>query len=192
VSNRPIIMSTPKNPARNAGKKPEPAKSKGPKPLNVREERFAENIAAAMKGGPAAKKAGYKGTPDSLNTMASRLLRKVEVAERIAQLRAKTSTKLEFSRENLANHLFAAATTPVSDIHPGSPLSEEYTIDSNGKTRIKGMSKVGSARLLCEMMGWKEPEQLVVETGPKTLEALEERAKNVVSALDRRMRKPTA
>jgi hypothetical protein len=47
------------------------------------------------------------------------------------------------------------------------------------------MGKTDAARLLCDMMGWKEPEQHVVETGPKTLEAVRERAKAMGSPLSR-------
>ncbi len=173
----------------NSRKSPEKATVAGNKPLSVREERFCENIALGMKGGPAAKKAGYKGAAASLNVTASRLLRKANVIARIAEMRAKTSEKLEFSRETLAKHLFAAATTPVSEIDENSPLSQEVTTDKDGKRKVRGMGKTEAARLLCDMMGWKEPEQMVVETGPKTLQAVKERAKTMVSALDRVIRK---
>ena len=52
-------MNPPKNPARNAGKKPEPAKSKWPKPLNIRQERFAEFVARGMPDSQAYIEAGY-------------------------------------------------------------------------------------------------------------------------------------
>lgn len=216
MSNRPILMNPPKNPARNAGKKPEPAKSKGPKPLNIRQERFAEFVARGMPDSQAYIEAGYTKSRKNAEANAWRVKENDGVKVRVAEIRAKDSLREEFTREDLVRHLVAVITTPISRIDKDSPLVQEMTEDVIGggnrgtlkrgkaasgnevieetivRRKFKVMGKLESARLLCEIKGWKEPEQLVVETGPKTLEALEERAKNVVSALDRRMRKPSS
>lgn len=183
--------------------------TKPQKPLNIREERFCENMAKAMTKAKAAKDAGYNGGTVTLCVTACRLIKKDSVAQRIAELKAKNSAKFEMKREDLARHLWAAATTPIGEIDETSPLSVEVTTDfiaggargklkrgkaSSGneeveptvmRKKVKMQDKLGSARLLCEMMGWKEPEQMVIETGPKTLDAVRERARAMASAMSR-------
>ena len=43
---------------------------------------------------------------------------------------------------------------------------------------LKHLGESEAARLLCEMMGWKEPEKITVDAGPNTLDAIRERAAN--------------
>jgi hypothetical protein len=131
------------------------------------------------------------------------------VSQRIKELCKKTEEKSEFRRDDLVRLLASALQTPVGEIDETSPLAQEMTEDLVGggrrgqlrrgdapsgneevspvviRRRVKSIGKIEAARLLAEIMGWKSPEQLVVETGPKTLDAISERAASVASALDR-------
>lgn len=156
---------------------------------NARHEIFAQLIASGKMATPAYKKAGYVAKGHGAEAAASRLMSNVEVSSRIASLRRKTEARLELRREKLAELLWMAAFTPVSEIEGGSPLAQELTTttDKEGSIthRIKCMGKVESARLLCDMMGWKEPEKLVHEEGPQMIASARERAKRISSPLNR-------
>jgi len=107
------------------------------------------------------------------------------VSEHIEELKRKTREALKLNREDLARHLLAAATTPAGQIGQDHPACEEVTLDEDGKVRIKIQGKNAAARLLCEMMGWKEPERHVVDAGPNTLEMVRLRAKQMASPFRR-------
>lgn len=169
------------------------------KELNVRQEQFAQLVANGLSATQAYIQAGYKVSEKVAGTNGSRLLENAGVMARIKGLREKAAAKSEFKREHLAAQLIAGITTPVSQVDENSPLAQEMTRTvvtiGTGKnqrvevrTKVKMVSKDASARLLCDMFGWKEPEQVVVETGPKTLDAIEARARAVVSALDKSKR----
>ncbi len=53
---------------------------------NARHERFAQNKAKGMSTGPAYTAAGYKATGHSAEVAGGRLLKNVEVRDRIAEL----------------------------------------------------------------------------------------------------------
>ena len=161
---------------------------------NARHEKFAQLIASGKTATQAYKQAGYLAKGHGAETAASRLLRNVEVLSRIDVLRRKTEAKLELSREKLAKHLWKVIFTPISEIGEGSPLVQEITntTDKEGKTtqRIKCLGKIESARLLCDMQGWKEPEKIINEDGEKRLASARERAKTMFSPLNRLADKP--
>ena len=158
--------------------------------MNIRQERFAELVAGGMAGGPAYIEAGYKVPPPLAKANACRLLTNANVTARIEELRAIASEKSEFKRADLVRFLVSVLQTPVSDIDANSPLAQEITTDTIGeatiRNRVKMMGKIEAARLLVDIMGWREPEQVVVETGPKALAGIKERAERVASALNLR------
>lgn len=175
---------------------PNNANDSDARPLNIRQQRFCELVVSGMSATQAYIAAGYNVDAKSAGTAGPRLLENVAVKAQVAAMRAKDARKSEFTRENLAAQLIAAYITPVGAVDENSPLAEEVirttVVTGTGKNkrtetrvRVKMMGKLQSGRLLCDMYGWKEPEQLVVETGPKTLDAIKERAQSVVSALDR-------
>jgi len=51
-------------------------------------------------------------------------------------------------------------------------------------SRQKTIDRLRASELDAKMAGHFEPDQVIIETGPKTLEALEARAASLVSALD--------
>lgn len=175
--------------------------------LNIRQERFAELVASGVPASRAYIAAGYNVTEKAAEAHGSRLARNGKVTARIEELRRKTATAVDFQRQDLVKWLVEVITTPVSQIGPDSRIAQEVTTEyvaggSRGKLkrghapsgnettnplieriRVKGVGKMDAARLLTEIMGWKEPEQIVVETGPKTLDMLERRAAEVQSGL---------
>jgi hypothetical protein len=151
--------------------------------MNIRQERFAELVASRVPAMRAYSEAGYSNRGKNAEANAARLIEFDGVKERIQAIRAETAAKLALKREDLARHLWAVVMTPIGELDANSPLVQEFATDKEGRKRVKMQDKLGSARLLCEMMGWKEPEQMVIETGPKTLDAVRERAKTMASAM---------
>lgn len=183
------------------------------KPLNVRQEKFAQLVASGMAATPAYIAAGYKVGQRVAEAAGPRLLGNVAVRARVDELTAETNRKIKFGREDLVAWLVSAIETPSGNLTADSPLAQEVTTEqvaggargrlkpgkadrgneSAGpdilRTKIKGVGKLDAARLLCDIMGWKKPEEIVVETGPKTLASVESRAAAVASALNRRAKR---
>ena len=65
-----------------------------------------------------------------------------------------------------------------------APAGNEVVNDTVIRRKIKGIDKLRALELHSKLVGDFEPERVEIETGPKTLEALELRAAAVVSALD--------
>ena len=205
--------ATNRKPKSGGGKSPKPPTKPGR--LNTRQELFAELVASGTPATVAYRKAGYSDKGRNAEGNACRMMENDGVAERIAALKAQTAAKAEFKRDDLVRILAAAIQTPIGEIDERNPLAQEYTEDaiaggSRGtlkrgqvasgnetvepvviRRRVKCIGKIEAARLLCEIMGWKSPDQLVVDDGPKRLESIAERAANVVSALSRIGRKTT-
>lgn len=183
--------------------------TKQPRPLNIRQQRFAELVASGIPAMRAYGMAGYSDKGRNADVNASALMGNHRVKERIAELRAEASKRTEFKKDDLIRDLVAAWKTPVGEIDETSQFAQESVIDqiaggSHGKLkrgkaatgnekvepvtlrrRIKSVDKLACVRLLTELLGWKEPDLLVVETGPNTLEAVRKRAAEMASAMAR-------
>lgn len=155
--------------------------------MNIRQERFAELVASGIPASRAYPEAGYSNKGRSAEANATRMMENDEVKARIGKIRAKMSAMMDLKRENLARHLYAVVMTPIGELDANSPLVQEFSIDREGRKRIKMIGKIESARLLCEMMGWKEPEQHVIEAGPRHLDAIRARAREICSPLSRKI-----
>ncbi len=81
---------------------------------NARHERFAQNKAKGMSTGPAYTAAGYKATGHSAEVAGSRLLKNVEVGNRIAELQGSTAKQITDVRDAARQHTLAAVETLVS------------------------------------------------------------------------------
>jgi phage terminase small subunit len=182
---------------------------KQPKPLNIRQERFAEFVASGIPAARAYSMAGYSDNGRNAEANAVRVMANDGVKARIAELRAEASKRTEFKKDDLIRDLVAAWKTPVGEIDEKSQFAQESVIDqiaggSHGKLkrgkaasgnekvepitirrRIKSIDKLQCVRLLTELLGWKEPDQLVVDAGPNTLEAVRKRAAEMASAMAR-------
>ena len=186
------------------------------KPLNVRQERFATLVAGGMPASPAYIQAGYKVSEKVARTSGPRLLAFDSVASRIAAIRSKAEKKAEqsafLSIAEKREFLAAVIRTPIGEVGPGSVLCAEYSSETSAggvqgklkrgaaaagnektaaalkRTRVKTMDKLRAIELDSKLAGHFAPDELVVETGQKTLESIKERAAKVVSALDRTAR----
>lgn len=176
--------------------------------LNIRQQRFAELVVSGMSATQAYKDAGYKGTGHAAEASASKILSRVEVQAYIAQLRAPETSKALLTKDEKRAWLADLLRTPIGEIGPDSTLCMEYSsVEVGGGdrgrlrrgnapegnevsgpprrlTRVKMADKLRAIELDSKLAGHFEPDQLIVETGPKTLEAIKQRALNVVSALD--------
>ncbi len=81
---------------------------------NARHERFAQNKAKGMSIGPAYTAAGYKATGHSAEVTGARLLKNVEVRNRIAELQGSTAKQITDVRDAARQHTLAAVETLVS------------------------------------------------------------------------------
>ena len=81
---------------------------------NARHERFAQNKAKGMSIGPAYTAAGYKATGHSAEVTGARLLKNVEVRNRIAELQGSAAKQITDVRDAARQHTLAAVETLVS------------------------------------------------------------------------------
>ena len=132
------------------------------KPLNIRQLRFCEFIAAGMSGTDAWIAAGYQCTRPAARANAAEALAKPTLKARIAELRAPQTKRALLAKDRKREIL------------------REIAEDRNLPTMVR----IRAIEIDAKLAGHFEPDRLEVETGPKTLEALEARAANVVSALD--------
>ncbi len=80
---------------------------------NARHERFAQNKAKGESTGPAYTAAGYKATGHSAEAAGGRLLKNVEVRDRIAELQGSTAKQITDVRDAARRHTLAAVETLV-------------------------------------------------------------------------------
>ena len=134
------------------------------RPLNVRQERFCEFIAAGESQTDAYLKAGFKVSKADARKHAARLMTKDDIKARIAELRKPQTKKALLSRDRKREIL------------------AEIAIDSTAtrSDRIRAME------VDAKLAGHFEPDRVEVEAGPKTLLSIKERAAQVSSALARR------
>ena len=200
-------MSRPtKSTARKTAKKA--AKEKNQRGLNVRQEKFAELVAAGVPATQAYRQAGYTNAGTTAEKNASRLREKEGVAARIAELRKPQTAAATMTKEEKLAFLAAIIRTPIDQIGPDSPLCQEYTEDciSGGRAgklkrgvapsgnetvtplvfriKTKMCDKLRALELHSKLVGDFEPEKIEVEAGSKTLASIKERAANVSSVLN--------
>lgn len=77
---------------------------------NTRHERFAQELAKGASQAEAYRLAGYDGTDAAMEASASRLVRNVKVAARVAELQAKAAERAEITVADITNRLLAIAT----------------------------------------------------------------------------------
>jgi len=100
--------------------------------LNPKQEKLAIALASGATLKEAAKKAGYSGSESS----ACEIAKDPKVSERITELRQKTESALEISRQNFIRTVHARF---INEEHPHAP---KY------------------AEILAKAQGWNEPEKI--------------------------------
>jgi phage terminase small subunit len=143
--------------------KPKATKKTATKPLSVRHERFCVGIVSGMSASEAYVKAGYRGTKADARCKASRLATKANIKSRIVELGGEHTKKGLMTRDEkreIAASIARNETAPVVD-------------------RLRACAEDA------KLAGHYEPEKHQVETGPKTLDAIRERAKKMVRPMSR-------
>lgn len=180
------------------------------RPLNIRQQRFAELVVSGMPATKAYMEAGYSQDPRIAEAHACRLVENGGVKTLIAKLRApQTKAALRKKEDNL-RYLAEVIVATLNDIGPDSPICVEYVEDfiaggRRGKIkrgnaeqgsevagpdiirrRVKKPDPLRAIELYSKLLGHFEPDRVEVEAGPKTLLWIKERAAQVSSALARR------
>ncbi len=133
------------------------------RPLNVRQERFCEFISSGESQTEAYLKAGWKVTRLSARVNASDLLTKPNIKARIAVLRAPQTKKAVLTKDR----------------------KREIMRDIAESSTQKTQDRLRAIEIDAKLAGDFAPERVELETGPKTLEAVRERARTMASALSR-------
>lgn len=177
--------------------------------LNIRQQRFAEFVVSGMSDVQAYIAAGYTKSQACAETNAWRLRDHEGVEALIARLRAPQTKAAVLTKEEKLAFLAQIIRTPIGQVGPDSPLCQEYSEDQIGggnrgtlkrgnkpsgneiieapiiRRKTKMADKLRAMDLHSKLAGDFAPEQMVVETGPKTLEAVRERAKLLASPMSR-------
>jgi phage terminase small subunit len=151
-------------------RKPAKAKRTPPKPrkLNIRQERFAELVAAGMPATRAYSEAGYSSDPRIAEAHACRLVENGGVKARIAELRKPQTKKSLLTRDRKRELLRDIAENPLASTD----------------NRIRAMAEDS------RMAGHYEPDRTEIEVGQRTLLSIKERAMQLSRALGRRYLTP--
>jgi hypothetical protein len=131
--------------------------------LNQRRERFAR-LAASGETGAAAYRAAYGAEGASAEAGASRLLRKVEVSERVAELKRQsaTATTLGMQRRReilaeIANDRKAKAADRIAAVMADAKLAGELVEKSEVTTREQPTpEEIGEAVKRSRALAWIE------------------------------------
>jgi phage terminase small subunit len=104
--------------------------------LNLKHEEFCQGIASGLSITQAYVRAGYstKGAGQG----GERLLKIVEISQRVEQLRAETEERMTFVRENYLETLRER----FMEMDPGSSVTAKY------------------GEMLAKAMGWNEPDKI--------------------------------
>jgi hypothetical protein len=125
--------------------------------LNARQLKFARIVAEGASQNTAFEK--VYGKSDA--TYASRLARRPAVAAEIARLQAEAAAACDLKRDEMVRFLVSIIRTPVGYLDAEHPLTQEWMeVETRGVTRrgVKGISKLGAAKLLCGILGWLRPD----------------------------------
>lgn len=135
------------------------------KKVSSKEEAFALAFFEERNGRKAWMKAfpNSKCTDSSADTLASRMLNKVEVQELLFELDRKAESTVIMSKKERMEWLSKVVVTPVGEVHEGSDLCQEYKEDERGNRSYKMPSKLGAIAELNKMDGAYAPQKHEVE-----------------------------
>ena len=99
--------------------------------LNPRQEKFASLYAKGQTAAAAYAEA-YGRAGHSAEASGARLLRNVEVQERLGQLRAKASQEAALTLADILGHLRAMFETPLAALDENHPYTRRMTVTESG------------------------------------------------------------
>lgn len=129
------------------------------KPVNVRQQRFCEFIAAGESQTDAYLKAGFKVDKGVARRNAARLLTNADISDLIAELRKPVTKKLLLTKDR----------------------KRELLRDIAEDNDRPAMVRIRAIEIDAKLAGHFEPERVEVETGPTSFDAIRERARTMAS-----------
>lgn len=139
------------------------------RPLNTRQERFCEFIAAGESQTDAYLKAGFQVDKSVARRNAARLMTNADIQNRLAALRGVQTRAALSTRDHKRRTLLILMEDP----------------------RQKTSDRLRAMEIDARLAGQFEPDRTEIEVAPKTLMSIKERAAHVSSALARRYQPPT-
>jgi phage terminase small subunit len=126
------------------------------KPLNVRQERFAQLVASGMAASRAYQNAGYKSTGNAAESSAVQLLRNPKVVAYVDDLKNRAKRKNEnavfLTIEEKRTFLREVVTTPVGQVDASSRLAQAVKVTKDGK-EIRVPDKLRALELDAKLAG---------------------------------------
>jgi phage terminase small subunit len=133
------------------------------KPLNIRQQRFAEFVVSGMTATQAYIKAGYKTRGNSAEVCSSQLLRNPKVEAYVAKLRAPDTARAVLTKDE----------------------KREILADLIRKRKITPSDIVRCMAEDSRLAGHYEAERHIVDDGPNRIASARERALSIASPLNR-------
>lgn len=110
---------------------------------NIKHEMFCQNIIKGMNQTEAYKAAGYKCSDEIARRNASRLLTKVDISERMDELRRQIEEKFEISKNKILKELARIAFfDPKELFNPNGTLKKIDQLDEDTAAVIAGLEVV--------------------------------------------------
>lgn len=104
--------------------------------------------------------ASPKSTQGSARSLGHRLIHKPSIQAAIKEHRSKMAEQAHISRMDVINYLADIIKTPAGHVTQDHKLAQEF-LEEETRTRVKMPSKTEAIKILNQMMGWNEPEQVV-------------------------------
>ena len=130
---------------------------------DARHERFVQLVADKhMSNAEAYRRAVDKPEmkPEVAASMADKWLKRVDISDRIAELKAHAEAAASLSREQLVEFLSKVISARPCDAAPDNPHCELL-----GGSKIGFPSKLQAASQLARMCGWDAPQKVNIEAG---------------------------
>lgn len=133
------------------------------KKINKKQERFCLEYVIDCNGTQAAIRAGY--SKKTANEQASRLLANVNIKARVEELQAKTTKKLEITREDILSRLNTRSKI-VEQLHILATKENLTPQEESQFARLTMVIKTSDANkadeVIARMLGFNEPDKLDV------------------------------
>lgn len=128
------------------------------RPLNSRQQTFADFTLSGIPAGRAWEKAGYQASGAAADANAFRALQSPAIKAYISQERVRKDRENRALREEAIAFLVDVIRTPVADLDASSPLTKEITREEMDgeviRTTVCAHDKIEAAKVLSRIMGW--------------------------------------
>lgn len=125
--------------------------------LNDKQERFCREYIIDLNGTQAAIRAGYSGK--TANEQAAALLAKISIQERVAELKAEVSQRLEITADMVVRELWAIGTYNVQDF-----LNDDNTIKQIAEITRDTAKPITGIKVTEKTVGFEETTETTVTT----------------------------